>query len=99
MTELLPRYLRKYGNWVRAHGKDTTIKQSSVGSTVKTNVYRLTDLHLVIGGKALVLPHADVLAASEAYDWRPFYGIIGQDVLQSVPEIVFNFKDMVLRFP
>jgi predicted aspartyl protease len=98
-TDLYSSYLDRHRAQVLREGKPETSKRGGAGGVVATDVYRLKDVHLEVGGRSLTLPHVDVLAHAVDGKGEKYYGNLGQDVFSRFPEMVLNFKYMYLNFP
>jgi hypothetical protein len=98
-TDLFSPYYHKHLGQVLQSGRPEISRRGGAGGIVKTEVYRLTDFPLSVGGQQIRLPHIDVLArpANES-EGEKYYGTLGQDVIGQFPEMVLNFKYMYLAF-
>ena len=95
-TELLSPFFHKYAQYVLASGQLAVSHRGGAGGVVKTDVYRLKDFPLFVGGQKVTLPSVDALAHA-ARDEK-YYGSIGQDVISQFPEMVMNFRYMYVSF-
>jgi predicted aspartyl protease len=98
-TELYSSYLERYRQKVLLEGKPRTTKRGGAGGIVQTEVYRLKDVRLAVGGRLATLSHLDVLAHPTEGAPDKYFGNLGQDVLSQFPEMVLNFTYMNLNFP
>jgi predicted aspartyl protease len=95
-TELYTAYFERHRAEVLRKGKRKISKRGGAGGVVPTEVYRLKDLDLTVGGRMLTLSPVDVIVHSTD---DKYYGNLGQDVFSHFPEMVLNFKYMYLEFP
>lgn len=98
-TDLYSPYLQRHREEVLREGRRETSRRGGAGGIVATEVYRLKNVDLQVGGRSLTLPHVDVLVHSPDDKGEKYYGNLGQDVFSRFPEMVLNFKYMYLNFP
>ncbi|WP_162852544.1 retropepsin-like aspartic protease [Dinghuibacter silviterrae] len=98
-TDLYSPYLERHREEVLREGKRQTSRRGGAGGIVATEVYRLKNVDMEVGGRPLTLPQVDVLTHSTDDKGERYYGNLGQDVFSRFPEMVLNFKYMYLQFP
>jgi predicted aspartyl protease len=98
-TDLYSPYWERHREEIIREGKRETSRRGGAGGIVATEVYRLKNVDLTVGGRQLTLPQVDVLTHSTDDKGERYYGNLGQDVFSRFPEMVLNFKYMYLQFP
>lgn len=96
-TEFYSNYFDKYKARILKQGVPRQIESGGAGGMAQRGVYTLPLVNLYIGSKKATLKDITV-HTTPSYKGQPYYGNIGQDVINQFDEMTLNFKDMYLSF-
>ena len=96
-TEFYSNYFYKYKARIIKQGVVKQIESGGAGGMAQRRVYTLPLVTLYIGPKKATLKDIAV-HTTPSYKGQPYYGNIGQDVINQFDAMTLNFKDMYLSF-
>ncbi|GAB3909000.1 aspartyl protease family protein [Larkinella knui] len=96
-TEFYSNYFHKYKTRILKQGLTQRIESGGAGGMAQRRVYTLPLVTLSIGPKKVTLRDIAV-HTTPSYQGQPYYGNIGQDVINQFDEMTLNFKEMYLSF-
>ena len=96
-SEFYSNYFNRYKTEIIKNGKADTVETGGVGGTIKTQVFILPNIRLVIGEKKLELKEIAV-RTNPTFKGQKYNGNIGQDVIKQFNEMILNFESMYLNF-
>ena len=97
ISELSKRYLDAHKNEILEKGTKRLAKRGGAGGIIETEIYKLENFRLRIGGYELILPSLSV-ETDEYSDNEKYDGNLGQDALMYFNQLILNFEDMYLTF-
>src|SRR5262249_3973027 len=93
-TQFWERFGSEFSALVRERGTKGSVRITQMGGANDRETMVIPDLRLTVGGKATVLPRANVL--SRPVGDSQFHGLLGMDVLNQADEVTIDFRSMRL---